>query len=202
MPKKFSHCWRVLSPTSGFPAWGFGKRTRDPQGIWLWRPGGSGYGTEGKRDSTLGWHKQNLYPSGPRRKEQWPQETELDLLARVEGLLWRCGLAVGHHWGVGPGSSNPGRCLLLWALLETAINPTTKPVDSKAGLPQVKQLTGRKHSSTHEQTIGLKFYWALPCPQSKTQFFPRPVPPIKKLTQASYLASSRDQTEVRTTPES
>ena len=67
---------------------------------------------------------------------------------------------MAHHWGGGPGSSNPGKCLLVWTLLETAINPTTEPVDSKVGMPQVKQLTGREHRPTHEQTIGLKFYWA------------------------------------------
>lgn len=38
---------RVLSPTSGTPAWNTGIRRRSPQSIWLWRPAGLNY-----RDST------------------------------------------------------------------------------------------------------------------------------------------------------
>ena len=45
-------------------------------------------------------------------------------------------------------------------------------LDSRAGLPQVKQLTGREHSPNHKQIIGLKFYWAWPCPPEQDLVFP------------------------------
>ena len=94
----------------------------------------------------------------------------------LEGLLWRQwgapgmgALAVAAFvWGWGWGAV----CPLLWALLEVTINPIKEPVVSKAGLLQAKQLTGREHSPTHQQTTGLKFYWALPCPSEKDPVFP------------------------------
>ena len=36
---------KVLSLMSGFPVWGSGKKTRNHQGIWLWRPVGFDYTT-------------------------------------------------------------------------------------------------------------------------------------------------------------
>ena len=45
------------------------------------------------------------------------------------------------------------------------------------------ETTGRECSPTHQQKIGLKIYWAWPCPleQRKAQFYPQPVPPTRKL---------------------
>ena len=51
------------STTSGFLDWEFGKCTRYPQGIWLYRPAIFDYRTStglGETDSTLGGDKQNL----------------------------------------------------------------------------------------------------------------------------------------------
>ena len=45
IPKKFSHCCEVLSPTSGFSSWGSRKGTENTQGIWPWRPAGFDYRT-------------------------------------------------------------------------------------------------------------------------------------------------------------
>ena len=71
----------------------------------------------------------------------------------LKGLLQRHGVAVAHHRDRGTGSSSSGKCPLVWALLEDIISSTLEAVDSRA-----KQLTGREHSPTHQQTIGLKFY--------------------------------------------
>ena len=44
----------ILGPTSDFRTWGFGKGTRNPKGIWLWRTAGFDYRTStglGETDS-------------------------------------------------------------------------------------------------------------------------------------------------------
>ena len=43
------------------------------------------------------------------------------------------------------------------------------------------QTTEREHSPTLQEKIGLKIYWAWPCPSEQDRF-----PPIRKLPQASY----------------
>jgi len=82
------------------------------------------------------------------------QKTEADLA--LEGLLWRCGLAVTHCEDRGAGSRSPGRGPLAWVLLEVTTNPALEPIDPRARWPQGKKL--RKHNPTHQQIIGLKFY--------------------------------------------
>ena len=89
---------------------------------------------------------------------------------------WRVSLGgVGWQW------LTMGTGALATAILEGAswhksswgdsTNPAIEPVDPKAGLSQVKHSTGRERNPTHQQIIGLKLYWAWPCPQSKIQFF-------------------------------
>ena len=179
---------KVLSPMSGFPAWRPSKGTRNSQGNWLWRSAGFDYrisiGLRETETQLLEDTNKILHAPGPRGKEQWPHRrlNQTDLLV-LEGLLWRYVLAVVHH-GDGPGSISPGRCHFVWALWEVTINPTIEPADSRAGLSEAKQLTGREHSITHQQT-GLKFHWAQPCPQEQDPVFPPPVLPIRNLTQAS-----------------
>ena len=53
-------------------------------------------------------------------------------------------------------------------------------------VPQAKQLTGKEHDPIHQQAICLKLIEHSPVHQSKTQFLPQTVPPIRKFTQASY----------------
>ena len=48
------------------------------------------------------------------------------------------------------------------------------------------QTTGREHSPTHQQKIGLKIYLAWPCPSEQDQDSPQPVPTIRKFPQTSY----------------
>ena len=54
---------------------------------------------------------------------------------------------------------------------------------------------GREHSSTHQQKIGLKTYWACPCPPEQDPVFPT-ASPFHQESFASLLPSSiRGQTE-------
>ena len=81
---------KILSPKSGFPAWGSNKETRNPQGIWLWRPMRFDYRTStalGETDFTLGGHKQNLACTKTQGKGAVIlQEPEPDLTASVGGF--------------------------------------------------------------------------------------------------------------------
>ena len=126
--------------------------SRNSQGIWLWKPMEFDCRTStglGKTDSSLEGHKQNLVCTRTQGKGRvTPQETEPDLLV-WEGLLQRCVFTVAHRRGGGTVSSSPGSCPLVCALLKVTISPTIEPVDSRAGSPWAKQLTGGKHSSTH-----------------------------------------------------
>ena len=101
--------------------------------------------------------------SGPRGKEKWPHRrlNQTNLLV-LEGLLQRRGVAVANRRDKDTGRRSSGKCSLVWALPESAISPTKGPVVSSAGSPQAKQPKGREPSPTHQQTSGLKFYWALP----------------------------------------
>jgi len=75
-----------------------------------------------------------------------------------EGLLQR------HEWeGAAPGTGELAAAVLgdmCWhkSFLKITSSPTIEPLDSRTGSPQVKQLTGRGHSPTHQQKIGLKIY--------------------------------------------
>ena len=159
---------KVLSPTSGFPAWGSGNRSRNPQRSWLWRPAGFDCRTSTglrKTETQLveSTHKVLCTPR-PKEKEQLPhRRLNHTYLLVLEDLLQRWGAAVAHHRNKGTGSRSSGKYSSAWALPEAAIIPTKEPVGSSAGSPQAKQLTGTEHSPTHQQTSGLKFYRAQLC---------------------------------------
>ena len=148
---------KVLGPTSGSPAYRSSQWTGNPQGIWLWRPVGFDYITSsvlGKKETPI-WKGTNkiLCVPGPRGKEQWPyKRLNQTYLWVFESLLQKHGSAVIHHGDRGTSSNSPGRYL-------SGLSPLGVS-NSRTGLPQGKQLTGKKHSPTHQQTIGLKFYWA------------------------------------------
>ena len=159
---------KVLSHMSGFPTWGSGNGRRNSQRIRLWRLVGFDCRTStglGETETPLleGTHKV-VCASGPRGKEQWPHRRlnqsyllVLEGLCRGGGRLW---LTVGTRTLAAEvlGSTpwrEPSRSLPL--------APSKKLyVGSSAGSPQAKQPTGRELSPTHQQTRGLKFYWALP----------------------------------------
>ena len=72
------------------------------------------------------------------------------------------------------------------SFLEIASNPTIVFVDSRTGLPEAKQLIEREHSLPISKQVDLRFTEHGSAHQKKTQFSPGPVPPTKKLAQASY----------------
>ena len=158
---------KVLSPTSGFPTQGSGNERRNYQRIRLWRLAGFDCRTStglGETETPLleGTHKV-VCTSGPRGKEKWPhRRLNQTYLLVLEGLLQRQGVAVAHRGDKDIGSRSSGKYSFAGALPESTISPIKEPVASSAGLPQAKQPTGRELSPTHQQTSGLKFYWALP----------------------------------------
>ena len=158
---------KVLSPTSSFPTWGSGNERRNSQRIRLCKLAGFDCSTLtglGETETPLleGTHKV-VCASGPRGKEQWPhRRLNQTYLLALEGLLQKWGAVVAHQGDKDTGSRSSGKYSLVWALLESAISPTKGLVGASAGSPQAKQPTGRELSPTHQQTSGLKFYWALP----------------------------------------
>ena len=154
---------KVLSPTSGFLTWGSGNKRRNSQRIRLWMIAGFDCRTGGNRDSNLGGHTQSSVCIRTQGEGEWPhRRLNQTYLLVLEGLLQRQGVAVAHSEDKDTGSRSSGKYSLVWALLESTISPTKEPVGSSVGLPQAKQPAGRELSHTHQQTSGLKFYWALP----------------------------------------
>ena len=78
-------------------------------------------------------------------------------------------------------------------LLEVTINPTREPVGPRAGPPQAKKLPGREHNPIHQQIVGLKLYWARPCP-GQDPFFPTTSPSHQEAYTSLLASSLREQT--------
>ena len=55
------------------------------------------------------------------------------------------------------------------------------------------QATGREHSSTHQQTIGVKSYWACPCPPEQDPVFPTASISYQEAFTSYYLHPSEDR---------
>ena len=82
----------------------------------------------------------------PRGKDQWRhRRLNQTYLLVLEGLMWGQGLAVACHRGTS--RSNFGRYPLAWALLKVITESTIRSTDSRAGLIQVRQITGRGANS-------------------------------------------------------
>ena len=117
---------------------------------------------------TLGGHKQNLVHTRTQGTGAvTPQETKPDLPVSDWGSpaeLWiSSGLPQGQvHWQRSPGSRT-----VAGALLEVANSPTIGTYQPQDCVSLAKQLTGREHSPTHQQTFGLKFFWEQPCPSEQ-----------------------------------
>ena len=161
---------KVLSPVSGCLVWGSGKGTENPQGFWPWSSEGFNYRTSTRlgiyRD---GGHKQN--------RHQHPWERSSDSKRLSQTYLWMLRVScrdVGQQWltmGLGALATTvliEWAQSLVWALLEISINHIIAPADSRTGFSQSKQLTGRKHNHTHQQTTGLVLLSTLATHQSKT----------------------------------
>ena len=57
------------------------------------------------------------------------------------------------------------------------------------------QTTGREHSPTHQRKIGLKIYWACPCPPEQDPVFPAASPSHQEGSTSLLSSSIRGQTE-------
>ena len=147
----------VLGSTANFPIWGSGKETENPQGIWL--DGQWDLIAELPQDwgnKSLGEHKPNFVPTRTQGEGAvTPQETEPDLSVSVQESpveAWACsGLSWGQrHWIQQSWYKYFWRELLL-------------PLSVFC----LRLAAGREHSPTHQQKIGLKIYWAWPCPSEQ-----------------------------------
>ena len=188
-----------MSPFSGFSAWGSRKGTRNPQGSWLMASGiwlQDFYRTGGNSDSTLGGHIQNLVLTRTQRKGQWPQRklNQTNLLV-LEGLLRRRGWVVARLWDRSVDSSGSGKCPMARTLLEDAISPTLETVDSRTRSHLAKKLTEKEYSPSHLQAVGLKFYWAWPCPPGQDPVFHTSSPSHQEACRSLLASSTRGQTE-------
>ena len=170
---------KVLNPTSGFPAGDLteglgipGNLALKASRIWLQ----DFHRTRANRDSSLGRAQ-----TKPQRKgaslplHQASEVSSSDPLGDWTKPPARAGSPVAarvgrgspqgwRHWQQQSGKVPPGR------------NPLGGPInltaDSRAGSPQAKKLSGREHNLTQHQVIGLKLYWARPCPPEKDPVFP------------------------------
>ena len=205
---KFSHCCQ--GSEGHLPAWGPGRGTENPQGIWPWRPVGFDYKTSielGETDTLVLDGTKN--PKSKKQKNnprahQDSEERSTDSLQRklnqnyllvLKGLLWRCRSAGAHHRDGDTGSSCLGRSPLVKTLLEITIIPTIEPKDPRAGWPQAKKLRGREHNPTHQWIIGLKLYRARPCPPEQDPAFPTTSPSHEEAYTSLLASFIRGQTE-------
>ena len=114
------------------------------------------------RDPTLGGNKHNLVCTRTRRKEQWPHKRLTETWLWVSrSLRQKCGPAVACCRVGGTECSSvcmgpfEGDHLYLHYLHHSLASG---------------QLTGREHSPTHQQKIGLKIYWTWPRLSEQDQF--------------------------------
>jgi len=162
---------KVLGSTTDFPTWGSGRGTKNPQGIWLWRPVGFDYRTyTGLGKQTLGGHKQNLVRTGSQEKGAvTPQRLTQTCLWVSRSLRWRRGSAVAccrvgdTEWGSAATGAFERGCHFLHYLHHNLVSGQT-----------------REQSPAHQQKIELKIYWAWPHPPEQNPVSPQSVSSIRK----------------------
>ena len=156
-------------------------QTLKASGIWLQDFNRTG----GNRDSTLEGHTQSSLSIRTQGKEQWPHRrlNQIYLLV-LEGLMQRHGVAVAHLGHKDTGSRSSGKCSLAWALPESAISPNKEPGRLQCWVAS-GQTTNRE--GTQPQPSADKWIKVLlsSARQSNTQLYLPPVPPIRKIAQAS-----------------
>ena len=187
--KKFSHCCQGSRPHIRLPNLGAWKRDWKPQGIWLWKSVGFDDRTSTVPEERGTWGaKQNLGCARSQGEKHYFRADELDL------PVWRRRSRAACLAVKGAGSHSPGRqgYVAIDALRgghrqphQTACSSTTETVDSRTGLPQARLLTEGAQSDPWAERW-LRFIEHCPAHHSKSQFFPQPGPPTRKLAQASY----------------
>ena len=164
---------KVLGPTTDFPTWWPGKRTENPQRIWLWKPVGFNYRTStGLGKQTLGGYKKNLVCSRSQEKGAVPwQETEPDFPVSVQESLGEAWVDSQGHWiqqswepwHAARSPSEGGHHYHHYPYHSLASGQTT---EKKQPFPSVKNWT--------KDLLSM----ALPLEQDPDS--PKPVPPIRK----------------------
>ena len=167
---------KVLGPTTGFQTWDLAKglgvpRESDFECQWdliIKLPQDWGNRLLEGKDKTI-------CAPGPRRKEQWPHKR----LSQTS--LWVFGSLQHRHGSTNSGLPQGQRYWQQqsWEAQCTGTSPcggghhypTIETANSTSG-----QTTGREHSPTHQQEIGLKIYWAWPCPPDQDLVFPTASP--------------------------
>ena len=180
---------KVLGSTTDFPTWASSKRTKYPEGIWLYISVGFDYrASTGLGKHTLGENKQNCVCTRTQEKGAvTPQETEPDLCVCVwespvemwvdSGLLCVQGYWQQQSWEACCADLSPFRGAL--PLLYFGLRPNYR----------------REHSLTHQQKIGLKIYWAQPCPPEQDSVFLKVSPSHQEACTNLLSSSNRGQTE-------
>ena len=156
-------------------------QTLKPSGIWLQ----DFDRTRGNRDSTLGGHTQSSVHIGTQGKEQWPhRRMNQSYLLLLEGVLQKRGVAVAHREDKDTGSRSSGKYSLAWALPESATSPTKEPgrLQYLVTSGQTTNREGTQPDPSADKQIKVLLSSSH---QSNTQLYPPPVPPIRKLAQAS-----------------
>ena len=156
-------------------------QTLKASGIWLQdfkRTGGNRY-------STLGGHTQSSVRTGTQGKEQWPhRRLNQTYLLVLEGLLQRRRVAVSHHGDKDTGSRSSGKYSLLWAFPESTISPTKETGRLQCWVAS-GQTTSREGNQPHPSADKWSKVLLSSAHQSNIQLYPPPVPPNRKLAQAS-----------------
>ena len=154
--QRSSHTFaKVLGPTTDSQPEDLatGLRTSSLWRPWLWRPVGFDYRSQAWGNRLLESPNKTLYAPGPRRMEQWPHKRLSQTHLWVSrSLPWRPGSTVACHGIRGTEYNNP---------FEGSHHYSS---------------CGREHSPTHQQKIGLKIYWAWPCPSEQDPDSPKASP--------------------------
>ena len=156
-------------------------QTLKASGIWLQDFDRNG----GNKDSTLGGHTQSSVCIGTQGKEQWPhRRLNQTYLLVLKGLLQRWGVAVCHHKDRDTGSRSSGSTP--WH--EPSQSPPLAPPKSPGRLQcwvASGQTTNRERTQPHPSADKRIKVLLSSVHQSNSQLYPPPVPPIRKLAQAS-----------------
>ena len=185
-PKKFWHSWESSKPHNRLPDLGIWQRDWESPGkltlkiseIWL-----QNFHRTGETE-TLRGQKQNLVCTRTQEKGAVvPQETEQDLPVRVLESPVEAWVNSDMPWGWGHWQQQS------WE----AQHAGTSPLKGGCHYPNHSsvpcQNTGQEHSPTHQQKIGLKIYWACPCPPEQDPVFPM-ASPIHQAACTHLLSSS------------
>ena len=144
---------KAWNPTSGFVVWGPDKGSRNPHGIWPWRPEGFDYKTCTRlgETKTSVWKSTNktMYTPRLRGMGQWLyRKLNQNYMLVLGCLLWRYGSA-GLTKGVGDWQQLSGKILL-------GINPLGDSPSGSLHKPLTSSIRGQTDAARTTTPQGLK----------------------------------------------